>query len=216
MPAIVSSSSLSGVTVPEMMGSARKPSSVISLTNEFGVHKDCTLPRDTPGRNITACVTSYRRVRPLRVQILPLRARTTIVSRLAPSRSSRYCLKVSMYSWPTGICFSKPASMRSCSANQPITAVSATSTPITTARWWNSTVSSHCKLRSSIDVSERASEESVDGVMAGLVCKCRVKARTRSRAAGALARDCSPRPACRLDQKLRDSTAPKNARSPRG
>ena len=89
MPWMVASSSRSGVTVPGTSGSARKPSSVISLTNALGVHSDCTLPRDTLGRNTTACVTSYRRLSAAGVQILPWRAFTTTVSRLAPSRSSR-------------------------------------------------------------------------------------------------------------------------------
>jgi len=102
--------------VPEISGSARKPSSVISFTKEFGVHSDCTPSRSTLGRKLTAWVTSYRRSSPACVQMSPLRALTTKFRRLAPSTSSRYSLKVWMYSWPIGICFSKPASMRSCSA----------------------------------------------------------------------------------------------------
>ncbi|MNE96203.1 hypothetical protein D3C80_1943750 [compost metagenome] len=86
---MISLSRRSGVTVPGINGSARKPSSVISLTKELGVHNDCTLLRETLGRKVTAWVTSYRRLSPATLQILPSRALTTMVRRFAPIRSLR-------------------------------------------------------------------------------------------------------------------------------
>ena len=122
-----------------MSGSARNPSSVISLTNEFGVQSDWTLLRDTFGRKVTAWVTSYRRFNAAGVQMLPLRALTTTIKRLAPSRSPRYSLNVCVYSWPSGSCFSNPASMRSLTAKQAMTTVNSTrvsqhETPVTEQR----------------------------------------------------------------------------------
>jgi len=50
MPAMISGVSLSGVMVASISGSARNPSSVISLTKLLGVHIDCTPSRSMPGR----------------------------------------------------------------------------------------------------------------------------------------------------------------------
>ena len=50
MREMISGVSASGVIVDSMIWSARKPSSVISLTYELGVHNDWTPIRSTPGR----------------------------------------------------------------------------------------------------------------------------------------------------------------------
>ncbi|MDT4842104.1 hypothetical protein FQZ97_759930 [compost metagenome] len=132
--AMISSSRRSGVTVPGTSGSARNPSSVISLTKALGVHNERTLLRETLGRKVTAWVTSYSRLRPAALQILPSRALTTMVRRFAPIRSLRYASKVSTYSWPMGSCFSKPASMRNCTANQAMPRVKRARTASTSRR----------------------------------------------------------------------------------
>ena len=86
---MVSGASASGVIVPSINGSARKPSSVISLTKLLGVHSDCTPRRSTFGRKDTACVTSYSRFSAAAFQMSPRRALTTTFRRFAPSTSAR-------------------------------------------------------------------------------------------------------------------------------
>src|SRR5690242_8141518 len=55
-----------------------------------------------------------------------------------------------MYSWPIGICLSKPASMRKCDANQPMTSVNTTSAPRMAARCRKANVSNGRTARASM------------------------------------------------------------------
>ena len=87
---LLAGSSASGVMLPPITSSAWKPSSVISSTRVFGVHSDVTVRRSTPGRNITACVTSFSFFRKAAFQMSPVRCRTTTTIRLAPNTRSRY------------------------------------------------------------------------------------------------------------------------------
>src|SRR5512139_3301424 len=100
---------------------------------------------------MTACVTSYRRVSASGFQIVPARAFTTKFRRFAPNRSSRYFSNVWMYSCPIGICFSKPADIRSWTAKTAITAVNAAMTPRVWRRWPKKNASAFCTSRPSTD-----------------------------------------------------------------
>ena len=88
--AIFSASSASGVMLPPITSSALKPSSVISSTRVVGVHSDVTVRRSMPGRNMTACVTSFSFFRNPAFQMSPLRWCTTTTMRFAPKTRSRY------------------------------------------------------------------------------------------------------------------------------
>jgi hypothetical protein len=123
-----------------------------------------------------------------------------------------------MYSWPIGNCFSKPASMRNWTANQPITTVSAKSAHSTAARRRNSVVSRRCKARTSIEGSAPGRDASPGVGAMGPALKLDSDERARRRSAGLKAAPADRRVArrCASDQKLRETTTPKKSRSLKG
>src|SRR5512143_1895707 len=150
MCSIFAGVSLSGVMSPPITSSERKPSSVISSTRVVGVHSELTVRRSMPGRNITACVTSDSLRRKAAFHMSPLFARTATMMRFAPNTWSRYWWNVWTYSWFCGSCFSKPADIRSCPANTPMSAVNAASVASVATRCVNSAPSRRATRRASM------------------------------------------------------------------
>ena len=125
MLAIVSSSRLSGVIVPgiDRVGAKALFGDLVDERVRRPQRRHAAARRHWAG---TSPPASRRRAVSGRPGSRPCRCVRAPRPSAGSRRSGRRgrCLKVSMYSWPIGICLSKPASMRNCTAKKPMTTVS--------------------------------------------------------------------------------------------